>query len=62
MKTKLIFCLVVFFGSLVALPFVIRWEKDQQFKKCIENQGDMGCDSCYYAVYRKHIDTYSLFK
>ena len=36
MKTKLIFCLVVFFGSLVSLPFVIRKEKRDAYGNKID--------------------------
>jgi hypothetical protein len=38
-----------------------RRNKLELFLECSKDQGDMGCDSCYYLVYGKHIDTYSLF-
>jgi hypothetical protein len=35
--------------------------KSAEFLECSKNEGDFGCDSCYFLIYGKHIDTYSLF-
>lgn len=33
--------------------------KQEQFKECSKDQGDAGCDSCYFAIYGHHIDPYT---
>lgn len=38
-----------------------KYLKQQEFLKCSENEGDLGCDSCYFLIYGKHIDTMELF-
>lgn len=70
---KLIFiiCLLVFVASIFAIKPLIRYEnklireadslKWEQFLICSENEGDAGCDSCYFLIYGEHVDTYSLF-
>jgi hypothetical protein len=33
-------------------------EKWERFLECSKNEGDAGCDSCYFLVYGKHIDPF----
>jgi hypothetical protein len=33
--------------------------KQEQFKECSKDQGDAGCDSCYFAIYGYHINPYT---
>lgn len=39
----------------------IKAEKWERFLECSKNEGDLGCDSCYYLIYGKHVDTYDKF-
>ena len=34
-------------------------EQKERFLECSRNEGDQGCDSCYYLVYGKHIDPFT---
>jgi hypothetical protein len=36
--------------------------KQEAFLNCSKDEGDAGCDSCYYLIYGVHLDTYSLYK
>lgn len=33
-------------------------DQKERFLECSQNEGDQGCDSCYYLVYGKHIEDY----
>jgi hypothetical protein len=36
-------------------PEAVKWER---FLQCSENEGDAGCDSCYFLIYGKHINPF----
>jgi hypothetical protein len=58
-----IFLLFIGYSSLILINEVetkkqdnVKWE---QFLQCSENEGDAGCDSCYFLIYGKHIDMFT---
>ena len=66
MKSIIIVVISLIINTLIALAIhqslnEIKEEKWEQFLECSKNEGDMGCDSCYYLIYGKHVDTYDKF-
>jgi hypothetical protein len=64
-KLIIISFMLMAFGMLCGLGYDTiqqdRRNKLNMFLECSKNEGDMGCDSCYFKVYGKHVDSYSLF-
>lgn len=54
-----LYCLLTGFILLTLMFFVTPetdYQNQQRFLECSINEGDAGCDSCYYLIYGKHID------
>ena len=47
--------------GILAVRHDLNKMRQERFIECSRDEGDAGCDSCYFLVYGKHIDTYSLF-
>lgn len=53
-------------AGLLAIGFTLRGAftplpdtKMKQFLECSKDEGDAGCDSCYFAIYGYHIDPFT---
>ena len=65
-ESRIFWIILLTFLGLITLAIrhdakQIKAEKWVRFLECSKNEGDMGCDSCYYLIYGKHVDTYDKF-
>jgi hypothetical protein len=57
MRKSTLFAMLVILACIVGAfiinenPYAPTLSKEQQFLICSENEGDAGCDSCWYKVY-----------
>ena len=64
MKSIIIVVISLIINTLIALAIhqslnEIKEEKWEQFLECSKEQGDAGCDSCYFLIYGYHINPYT---
>ena len=60
-KTALIiyFIIAVIYCISCATLAGVQQSRETRFLECSENEGDAGCDSCYFLIYKKHINPYT---
>ena len=54
-----LFAIIVLLGILFPCCSTVSLSDKAAFTQCSENEGDLGCDSCYFRIYGKLINPFT---